>query len=58
MAESEREQRAEPRNPKSNQERVLRSEELFGEERVVLIQHGREYYRLMITRQGKLILNK
>jgi len=39
-------------------QKVLRSEELFSGEREVLIEHNRNYYRLMITRAGKLILNK
>ena len=34
------------------------SEALFGGEQEVLIRHGGETYRLRITRQGKLILNK
>jgi hemin uptake protein HemP len=31
---------------------------LFGKARIVLIEHAGQVYRLMITRQGKLILNK
>lgn len=38
--------------------RIFRSEELFTGEREILIQHNSEYYRLMITKTGKLILNK
>ena len=38
--------------------RRVRSRELFGEEKLVLIEHEGAVYRLMITRQGKLILNK
>ena len=38
--------------------KTLRSKEIFGDEKVVLIEHERAVYRLMITRQGKLILNK
>ena len=38
--------------------KTLRSQELFGEEKLVLIEHEGATYRLMITRQGKLILNK
>jgi hemin uptake protein HemP len=37
---------------------VVRSEELFGARREVIIRHGREEYRLRITRAGKLILTK
>ena len=32
--------------------------ELFGEKKLVLIEHEGAQYRLMITKQGKLILNK
>ena len=38
--------------------RVIRSEALFTGDREILIQHRNEYYRLMITKAGKLILNK
>jgi hemin uptake protein HemP len=38
--------------------RVLRSEELFAGARVVMIQHADELYRLMITRNNRLILQK
>ena len=38
--------------------RILRSKELFGAEKLVLIEHENAVYRLMITKQGKLILNK
>lgn len=39
-------------------ERVIRSEELFAGERIVLIQHAGEKYRLLITRNDRLILQK
>ena len=39
-------------------QKVLRSEELFGSEKLILIRHEGATYRLMITRQGKLILTK
>ena len=39
-------------------QKVLHSEELFGSEKLVLIRHEGATYRLMITRQGKLILTK
>jgi hemin uptake protein HemP len=39
-------------------ERSISSKWLFGEAKVVKIEHGNFVYRLMITRQGKLILNK
>lgn len=38
--------------------RVLRSSELLGQQREVLIQHGHDTYRLRLTAQGKLILTK
>ena len=38
--------------------RVIRSEELFAGERIVLIQHAGEKYRLLITRNDRLILQK
>jgi hemin uptake protein HemP len=38
--------------------RKVRSVELFGPAREVIIEHGSEEYRLTITRAGKLILTK
>ena len=38
--------------------RVIRSEEIFAGERIVLIQHAGERYRLLITRNDRLILQK
>ena len=40
------------------EKKILRSKELFGDEKIVFIEHEKALYRLMITRQGKLILNK
>ncbi|MBI4433080.1 MAG: hemin uptake protein HemP [Candidatus Omnitrophica bacterium] len=37
---------------------VFSTEELFGKKKEILIRHGEALYRLLITRQGKLILNK
>ena len=38
---------------------VIHSNDLFGEEgRLVLIKHNDDWYRLMITKQRKLILTK
>lgn len=37
---------------------VIRSEELFGRHREILIQHNDQTYQLKITRQEKLILTK
>ena len=38
--------------------RVIRSEELFAGGKIVLIQHAGEQYRLLITRNDRLILQK
>jgi len=38
--------------------RQIRSEDLFAGERVVLIQHAEVQYRLLITRNDRLILQK
>lgn len=38
--------------------RRIRSAELLQGEREVLIEHGSEIYRLRLTRNGKLILQK
>ncbi|MEM7303281.1 MAG: hemin uptake protein HemP [Pseudomonadota bacterium] len=37
---------------------LIKSEDLFGKERQISIAHQGELYRLRITAQGKLILNK
>jgi hemin uptake protein HemP len=37
---------------------VVRTEDLFGTRREVIIKHGQEEYRLRITRTDKLILTK
>jgi hemin uptake protein HemP len=42
----------------SGTRRVLSSGELFAEAHEVVIVHGRDEYRLRITRAGKLILTK
>ena len=44
--------------PVSQTNRVLDSIELFKGEKRILIRHHGDLYRLMITKQGKLILNK
>jgi hemin uptake protein HemP len=36
----------------------LRSEQLFGGEREILIEHSGTFYRLRITQSNKLILTK
>jgi len=38
--------------------RIIRSEELFGGAKLVVIDHVGEQYRLTITKNGKLILQK
>jgi hemin uptake protein HemP len=37
---------------------LLRSKELFGRAREILIEHGGGYYRLRVTHSNKLILTK
>ena len=37
---------------------IVRSEQLFGSRREIIIKHGQEEYRLRITRADKLILTK
>ena len=37
---------------------ILESKDLLGDQKQVLIKHGEFLYRLTVTRQGKLILNK
>lgn len=39
-------------------ERTISSEDLFRGSREIAIRHGEAFYRLKITRQDKLILNK
>lgn len=36
----------------------LRSEDLFGKQREIMIQHAGSYYRLRLTHSNKLILTK
>lgn len=44
--------------PPADPTRILRSEEIFAGERVVMIQHAGVRYRLLITRNDRLILQK
>jgi hemin uptake protein HemP len=37
---------------------IVRTEQLFGARREIIIKHGQEEYRLRITRADKLILTK
>ena len=48
----------EKQEAKKTGSKVLSSKELFGNEKLVLIEHEGGMYRLMVTKQGKLILNK
>ncbi|OBZ92616.1 hemic uptake protein hemP [Pararhizobium polonicum] len=45
-------------SPASQTQRLVESRELFRGENEILISHGDAIYRMKITRQGKLILNK
>lgn len=61
MSQEQREPVAGPaadREGKAALEHVVRAEELFGEQREVLIDLDGVRYRLRITRRGKLILQK
>lgn len=40
------------------EKRVFHSQQLFNNEREIVIVHGDAQYRLQITKAGKLILNK
>ena len=40
------------------EQKVFLSEDLFGNKKEIFIKHGIEYYRLLMTKGGKLILNK
>jgi hemin uptake protein HemP len=53
-------QRHEPRELEPRQLGLpcLRSEELFGKQREIMIQHAGSYYRLRLTHSNKLILTK
>ena len=37
---------------------VIHSSDIFNGGNLVMIRHGQDWYRLMITKQGKLILTK
>jgi len=49
---------ARPGNASGQEPRVINSASLFGDRREVEIRHRGEIYRLRVTRNGKLILNK
>lgn len=38
--------------------RTFSSQDLFGDAKTVLIEHGGEQYRLILTKNGKLLLQK
>lgn len=46
------------KEPETAKKKSYRSEDLFGNEREIIITHGASEYRLQITKSGKLILNK
>ncbi len=43
---------------KKKEPKLIRTKDLFGNDSMVLIEHEGTVYRLLITRQGKLVLNK
>ena len=45
-------------HPTDQQAKILRSEDLFEGRRQIFIAHGTEIYRLLHTKNGKLILQK
>ena len=50
-----------PKNNESNVKRQIRffeSSQLFGDNNEIMIRHDGSVYRLRITRNGKLIMNK
>ena len=53
-------QQPDPKQPDESSKaiKVWASKELFGDAKLIQIEHGTEVYQLRITRQGKLILNK
>ena len=53
-------QRPQPRDlePRQLGMPCLRSEELFGKQREIMIQHAGSFYRLRLTHSNKLILTK
>ena len=42
----------------SKKKRIIHSTELFQGCREVIIEHANDFYRLLVTKAGKLILNK
>ena len=58
MDETEKSDRDAAISPPTGREPVVRSQELFGAAKEIVIEHEGERYRLRITRRGKLILQK
>ena len=54
----EKEQQATTDHASEQQAKILRSEDIFEGRRQVFIAHGTEIYRLLHTKNGKLILQK
>ena len=54
----ENEQQAATDHASEQQAKILRSEDIFEGRRQVFIAHGTEIYRLLHTKNGKLILQK
>ena len=50
--------RADEARPRGPAIPLLRSEDLFGRSREILIEHSGGYYRLRVTHSNKLILTK
>jgi hemin uptake protein HemP len=44
--------------PAAAEAKIVRTQELFGPDKEIVIDHDGEKYRLRITRRGKLILQK
>lgn len=49
---------AEPQDLVSQAAMTIDSAYLFGDKKLILVRHRGDWYRLMITRQDKLILTK
>jgi hemin uptake protein HemP len=47
-----------PDTPETAEPRIVSSDELLAGRRQLIIQHGDERYRLLVTRSNKLILTK
>lgn len=56
--QADREKPEPPRTAMPQPLKLFRSEELFGGERLICIEHAGAVYRLQITSRGKLILQK